>query len=45
MGARGQYGKSKRHYEALLEGNWWAAKREENNDREEGVRSRFLLNG
>jgi len=41
MGARGKYGKSKRNGEAVLEGIGRAAKREERNDTEEGVRSRF----
>jgi hypothetical protein len=45
MGARGQYGKSKRNGEAELEGIRRAAKREENNDTEEEVRIRFLLDG
>jgi len=43
MGARGQYGKSKRNVEVVLEGNRQAAKREQKNDTEKGVTSRFLL--
>jgi hypothetical protein len=45
MGARGQYGKSKGNGEAVLEGNRGAAKRDEKNDMEECVKSRFLLEG
>jgi hypothetical protein len=45
MGARVDYGKSKRNGEAGLEGKRRAAKGEEKNDMEEGVRSRHLLDG
>jgi len=40
MGARGEYGKSKRNGGAVLEGNRRAAKAEEENDTKEGVMSR-----
>jgi hypothetical protein len=43
MAARGQY--RKRNGEAVLKGNSRAAKREEKNDMEEGVRGRFLCDG
>jgi hypothetical protein len=43
MGARGEYGKSKRNGGAVLEGNGRAAKGEEENDTEEGVRSRWFF--
>jgi len=45
MGARGEYGKSKRNGEAALEGNKRAAKGEEKNDMEKDVRSRLFLDG
>jgi len=45
MRARGEYGRSKRNGRAVVEGNRWAAKGEQKNDREEGVRSRLLLDG
>jgi len=40
MGAAGEYDKSKRNGEGVLEGNRWAAKGEEKNDMK-GVRDRF----
>jgi hypothetical protein len=43
MGARGQYGKSKRNGEVVLEGNRQAAKRKEKNDTDQGVGNRYLL--
>jgi len=43
MGARGEYGKSKRNGGAVLEGNGRAAKGEDENDTKEGVRSRHFL--
>jgi hypothetical protein len=39
MGAREGYGKSKRNDGAVLEGNGWAAKGEEENDMKKGVGS------
>jgi len=45
MGARGEYGKSKRNGGALLEGDGRAAKGEEENDMKEGVRSRSFFFG
>ena len=43
MGARGEYGKSKGNGGAVLEGNGRAAKGEEENDTEDGVGSRRIL--
>ena len=44
MGARGEYGESKRDGEAVLEGNGRAAEgEEEESEIEEGMRSKFLL--
>jgi len=43
MGARGEYGKSKRNGGAVLEGNGRAAKGEEENDTKEGVRGRCVF--
>jgi len=46
MGARGEYGKTKRNVGAVLEGNGQAAKGEEENDTKQGMRSsRFLDDG
>jgi hypothetical protein len=45
MGGRREYGESKRHGGAVLEGNRWAGKGEENGDIEEGVTSRLLFHG
>jgi len=43
MGARGEYGKSKRNGGAVLEGNGLAAKGKVENDTKDGVRSRRFL--
>jgi hypothetical protein len=46
MGARGKYGESKRDGKAVLEGNGWVAKgEEEESEIEEGMGSKFLLFG
>jgi len=45
MGARGEYGKSKRNDRAVLEENRRAATGKEKSDTEEDVKSRCLLDG
>ena len=42
MGARGEYGKSKRDGEAILEGDRQTAKGEEKSDTKKGVRGMFV---